>query len=126
MKWAKWRYARYFNFREKRFGPLWRDRFKSLLIEDEQYLQACGRYIEGNPVEAGIVERCEDWPHSSSQYYFKGERDALVDPYAYDGEPVTIEAEHQEKYFTQGYGIGSELFKIHCQEELPQSMSVPS
>lgn len=122
LKRVKWSYARHFNDRDKRFGPLWRDRFKSLLIEDEQYLQACGRYIEGNPVEAGIVKRCEDWPHSSSRYYFKGEEDALVDPYAFDGEPVIIKGD-MEKYFTQGQVIGSDLFKIHFEEE--STMPVP-
>jgi putative transposase len=116
LKGVKWSYARYFNLRNQRFGPLWRDRFKSLLIEDERYLQACGRYIEGNPVEAGIVKRCEDWPYSSSRHYLEGKEDALVDSYTFDGEPITIKGD-PEKTFTQGQVIGSDLFKIHFEEE---------
>ena len=116
LKWVKWNYARYFNFRNQRFGPLWRDRFKSLLIEDERYLQACGRYIEGNPVEARIVKRCEDWPHSSSRHYLKGQVAVLVDAYAFDGEPIKIKVD-EEKFFTQGPVIGSDLFRIQFEEE---------
>lgn len=124
LKWVKWSYARFFNFRKKRFGPLWRDRFKSLLIEDERYLLACGRYIESNPVEAGMVNRCEDWSYSSSGYYLKGKKDLLVSPYVLKGMPV-ISDENLEKYFTQGYAIGSELFKIQCQEKSFSIMPVP-
>ena len=115
LKWVKWNYTRYFNLREQRFGPLWRDRFKSLVIENEGYLQACGRYVEGNPVEAGMVKRCEDWPYSSSGYYFGGKEDVLVDAYAFDGEPVLIE-EDPKKFFTKGHAIGSDTFKFYCHE----------
>lgn len=48
-------YGEYYNFNHKRFGPLWRERFKSLLIENERYLYACGLYVEHNPVKAGMV-----------------------------------------------------------------------
>lgn len=112
LKWVKWNYTRYFNFKHQRFGPLWRDRFKSLLIEDERYLQACGAYVESNPVEAGMVGKCEDWPHSSSRYYFCGHEDALIDPYTFDGDAVIVEKERRQEFFTKGYVIGSELFKI--------------
>jgi putative transposase len=121
LKWLKWSYARYFNFREQRFGPLWRDRFKSLVIEDERYLNACGRYIENNPVEAGLVKRCENWPHSSSQHYFLGKKDPLIDDYAFDGTEIDIPAAAREEFFTKGHAIGSQLFKIHISE----SLSVP-
>ncbi len=116
LKVVKRNYARYFNLRNQRFGPLWRDRFKSLLIEDERYLQACGRYIESNPVAAGMVDRCENWPHSSSAYYLQDKEDALVTPYAFDGEQIAIKG-NQEQFFTHGQMIGSDLFKIHIEEE---------
>ncbi len=125
LKWVKWSYARYFNLKNRRFGPLWRDRFKSLVIEDERYLRACGQYVEANPVEAGMVNRCEDWAHSSSRYYLRKAKDTLVDGYTFNGEPLVV-AGNREEYFTKGHVIGSELFKIHCQEEFFQSLSVPS
>ncbi len=123
IKWVKWAYAKYFNFKAQRFGPLWRDRFKSLVIENERYLLACGRYVEGNPVEAGMVRKNADWAYSSSRHYETGQIDSLVDAYIFDGEPAVVVGE-KEKFFAEGYAIGSELFKLHCQERLFQSMPV--
>ena len=39
---------------------------KSLLIEGERYLFACGQYIENNPVKAKMVKKANDWLYSSS------------------------------------------------------------
>ncbi len=88
------------------------------------YVQACGRYVEGNPVEAKMTERSEDWPWSSSRYYFCGARDDLVDPYQYDGAPLIIEGD-PEKYFSRGDIVGSDLFKIHIEEGAFYDMPVP-
>ena len=48
-------YVRYFNFTHKRSGTLYQGRFKSSIVQDRQYLLACQRYIELNPVRAGMV-----------------------------------------------------------------------
>jgi putative transposase len=56
MKVLKKAYAHKYNTAHKRFGPVWRDRFKVKLIENEAYLNACGQYVEHNPVEAGMVD----------------------------------------------------------------------
>lgn len=98
--------------------------FKGLVIEDERYLRACGLYVEGNPVEAGMVNRCEDWPHSSSRYYFTGLKDDLVDHYEMVGEIPRIEG-NKESYFTKGTVIGSDLFKIYKEENAFQWTPVP-
>ena len=108
MKWVKWQYARYYNFSEQRFGPLWRDRFRSRIIQDERYMQACGLYVEANPVESGLVRRCEDWTYSSSRYYLRGEKDSLVDAYSYDGEPIKPAVEIESDKRT----IGTEIFRM--------------
>jgi len=47
-------YVRYFNYTYRRSGTLWEGRFKSCVIEAENYLLSCQRYIELNPVRAGI------------------------------------------------------------------------
>ncbi len=60
-------------------GHFWQDRFKSLLIEKENYLLACGLYIEKNPVKAKIVTNPKDYPHSSYNYYAYGVEDGLTD-----------------------------------------------
>ena len=45
---------------------------------DESYLYRCARYVEMNPVRAGLVKRPEDWPHSSARTHIKGKDDGLV------------------------------------------------
>ena len=59
------RYVRYFNFTYKRTGTLWEGRFKSCVVEAESYLLICQRYIELDPVRAGMVEAPQDYKWSS-------------------------------------------------------------
>ena len=58
-------YVRYFNFRYQRTGTLFEGRFKSSLVDTDRYLLACQRYIELNPVRAGIVKDPADYAWSS-------------------------------------------------------------
>jgi putative transposase len=56
------RYVRYVNHAYKRSGTLWEGRFKSSVVDVESYLLACYRYIELNPVRAGMTnERGHIW-----------------------------------------------------------------
>ncbi len=71
------RYTRRVNFREGWRGHLWRERFASFPL-DEVYLLACARYVELNPVRAGLVDRPEDWPWSSAAAHLEGRGDALA------------------------------------------------
>ena len=48
------RYVRYINDRYGRTGTLWEGRFKSAAVSRDDYLMVCGRYIELNPVRAGL------------------------------------------------------------------------
>ena len=65
MKWLNQCYAQYFNRRYGRRGPLCQDRFKSVLIDKEEYLLTVSRYIALNPVKAGIAKRPENYEWSS-------------------------------------------------------------
>ena len=58
-------YAQYINRKYKRTGTLWEGRHRSSLVQTEKYLLSCYRYIELNPVRAGMVERPEDYRWSS-------------------------------------------------------------
>lgn len=58
-------YVRYFNYSYKRSGTLWEGRFKSCVLEEENYLLVCQRYIELNPVRAGMVVTPGDYVWSS-------------------------------------------------------------
>ena len=73
------RYARHINFREGWRGYLWQGRFASFAM-DEDYLLACARYVELNPVRARLVADAGDWPWSSARAHLCGGRDALVRP----------------------------------------------
>jgi putative transposase len=71
------RYTRMINFREKWRGHLWQERFASFPM-DENYLLATARYIEMNPVAAGLVAHPGDYPWSSARTHLSGEDDPLV------------------------------------------------
>lgn len=58
-------YVQYINRSYRRTGTLWEGRFKSCLAQDEGYALTCYRYIELNPVRAGMVVHAMDYPWSS-------------------------------------------------------------
>lgn len=59
-------YAIYFNKKMERVGPLWQGRFKSWYVLGDEYLYLLIRYIEMNPVKAGLVKSVAEYPFSSS------------------------------------------------------------
>jgi putative transposase len=71
-------YALIINQREEWSGHLWQERFSSFVM-DEAYLLAAVRYVELNPVRAGLVSRPEDYPWSSARAHLMNKGDALVD-----------------------------------------------
>jgi REP element-mobilizing transposase RayT len=58
-------YTQYFNKKYQRVGHLLQGRFKSILVEKENYLLELSRYIALNPLRANLVEDPKDWPYSS-------------------------------------------------------------
>jgi len=72
------RYAHYFNRKYSRTGTLWEGRFRSCLVQSAHYVLACHRYIELNPVRAGIVKDPGDYRWSSYQANTSGAPDPLV------------------------------------------------
>lgn len=71
------RYTRRVNFREGWRGHLWQGRFASYPL-DEAHLVAAARYVEQNPVKAGLAERAWGYPWSSAAAHVVGENDTLV------------------------------------------------
>lgn len=73
--------AYFYHYRKKykHWGHLWQGRYISLIIDRDEYLIRCGRYIEKNPVRARIVDRLEDYPWTSYRYYAIGEEQGLID-----------------------------------------------
>ncbi len=67
-RWMHWlltthvgRYQRHYHTS----GHVWQGRFKAFPIEEDDHLLTVLRYIERNPLRAGLVARAEDWPWSS-------------------------------------------------------------
>ena len=65
-------YVRHFNHRYRRSGTLFEGRFKSCIVQSSQYLLTCQRYIELNPVRAGMVNNPADYMWSSYRAHAVG------------------------------------------------------
>jgi putative transposase len=76
------RYVRYFNDRYRRTGTLWEGRFRSTIVDTSRYFLACSRYIERNPVRAGIVDDPGAYAWSSYRRNAYGENDGIVTPHS--------------------------------------------
>lgn len=59
------RYVQYFNYTYKRSGTLWEGRYRATVVDSERYLLTLMRYIELNPLRAGMVVAPQDYPWSS-------------------------------------------------------------
>ncbi len=73
-------YTTYHHQKYSACGYLWQGRYKSQPIEKENYLLACGRYIERNPVRAGGTEAAWMYPYSSAQQNALGIKDGITSP----------------------------------------------
>ena len=63
------RYAQLFNLTHGSSGTVWEGRFKSCLIDPDAYFLMVQKYIEQNPVRAGLVQKPEEWAWSSYQHH---------------------------------------------------------
>lgn len=79
MKRVSGRQTRYVNKMEGRSGTLWEGRYKSSPIKDDEYLLACCRYVEMNPVRAKIVDEPAKYKWSSYRHKIGVEKTNLVD-----------------------------------------------
>jgi len=76
------KYVQYFNYKYKRTGTLWEGRFRSSLVESNRYVLACYRYIELNPVRAGMVVSPFDYKWSSYGVNAHGLKADLCTPHS--------------------------------------------
>jgi putative transposase len=76
------RYVQYVNRTYRRSGTLWEGRFKASLMNAEEYLLLCYRYIELNPVRAGMVQDPGEYIWSSYRWHGLGEANALIKDHA--------------------------------------------
>ena len=76
------RYVRWFNARHRRTGTLWEGRYRSTVVESDRYLLACMRYIELNPVRAGLVDDAAAYRWSSHRHQLGQKVDPLITEHA--------------------------------------------
>jgi putative transposase len=72
------RFVRVINNVHGRSGTLWEARFRASLVDPENYLLTCHRYIELNPVRAGLVSDPHSYPWSSHAHYAMGRPNSLI------------------------------------------------
>jgi putative transposase len=95
------RYVQYFNFTYGRTGTLWEGRYRATVLDSETYLLMLMRYIELNPVRAGIVAHPGDYSWSSYRHHAHGESGLNADWLVAHEEYVRLgrnKAERQSAY----------------------------
>lgn len=92
------RYVQYVNRVYRRSGTLWEGRYRSCLAQDDAYLLSCQRYIELNPVRAGMVEHPAEYRWSSYRANAQGEKLSLLSPHPLYLSLGRDEAERQGHY----------------------------
>ena len=121
------RYTRRINFREGWRGHLWQERFHSFAM-DEKHLYRTVRYVERNPVAAGICQHAISWRWSSARAHVSGKDDALcrVEPMLnrvgnwnqyLSSEVSPEECEELRRHTRTGRPLGNEQF-VNFVEEL--------
>lgn len=74
-------YVTYINHAYGRSGTLWEGRHKGCVVSSNEHLLACMRYIELNPVRAGMVETPSEYPWSSYRINAFGEKSRIITPH---------------------------------------------
>jgi putative transposase len=100
-------YVQYFNKTYQRSGTLWEGRFKSCIVQTSDYLLQCYRYIELNPVRAGIVNNPSDYAWSSYRANAFGKASLLITPHNEYLQLGKTPEERQMHY--------RELFRFHLE-----------
>jgi putative transposase len=98
-------YVPYINHTYGTSGSIWEGRYKSSLVQDEQYLLTCMRYIELNPVRADMVRSPAHYRWSSYRANGQGKTDQLITPH-----PIYLSLAKNPEERCELY---KELFKAH-------------
>lgn len=142
MKHVAQRYVQYVNRKLGRSGSLWEGRFKSSIVDSEAYLLRCHRYIELNPVRAGMVAHPSDYLWSSFATNAMGHHSTLITPPqqylalgATDGDrraaylalfgtaPCADELRKIRQAINGGFAIGSERFITDVETAISRRVS---
>lgn len=103
MKGLGQRYVQYINRTYDRSGTLWEGRFRSCIAGEANYILACHRYIELNPVRAHIVEHPAEYYWSSYRANGQGEDNEILTPHSVYQALASNEYDRRERYRTLFY-----------------------
>ena len=81
MRHVNWRFSLHSNEVRSRTGALWEGRYKACVIDADDYFMACSRYIEMNPVRAGLAADPAAYRWSSYKANAEAKADALITPH---------------------------------------------
>ncbi len=98
MKQLGQRYVQHINRAYQRSGTLWEGRFRSCILGEEDYVMSCYRYIELNPVRAGIAEHPADYPWSSYRANAQDESSPMLVPHPFMQALGAYELERKNAY----------------------------
>ena len=104
MRWIGVRYVYWYNWKYKRCGHLFQDRYKSEEVDDDSYFLTVLRYIHLNPVKAGIVKEAADYKWSSFREYI-------------DNDPLIAEIDDALNMFDKDRTTAIVTFKKYHEEE---------
>jgi len=128
MQWLMTSHVRRYHRRYGTSGHIWQGRFKSFIIQEDNHLLTVLRYVEGNPVRAGLVNSATDWLWSSHREAIGERSRLLVDEIPielpqgwniYVDEPLTekeLEGLHQSVNRQSPYGTS--MWQIQVSKEL--------
>ena len=115
------RYVGCFNARYRRTGTLWEGRFKAALVDSDRYLLTCYRYIELNPVRAGIVAHPLDYRWSSHHCNAVGRDEARISPHpcylALGSAPLERQATYRSLFDTLVSHEDTQALRTHVQQQ---------
>ena len=132
-------FVQWYNLKYARTGTLWEGRFRSCLVDSQRYLWNCYRYVEFNPVRAGLCSSPELFPWSSYAANALGAPDPLVTPrpeylslsatrqgrcatYREHVARVACEEEHALARLRSASTLGSDEFDKFAQRELGRAL----
>lgn len=103
------RYVQYINYEYRRSGTLWEGRHKASLVNADEYLLKCYRYIELNPVRGNMVQHPADYQWTSYQYNAHGAADRIITPH-----PLYVNLDCDQHNRQHAY---RELFRVAMDSE---------
>ena len=136
MQWVGRYYVPYFNRRYQRSGTLWQGRYKATVIDAEQYLMLCSRFIELYPVRAGLAAQPADYAWTSYMHHIGASPEGLITDHALywalGNTPFEREAAYRalaehaltdeqvaelDAAVMKGWALGSPLFKTTIEKQ---------